>query len=212
MLKFGPPAGSSNGIQLPMIVTVSGLSGLTNAYRSVLSATGSMEINGASRWLDANALPAARDAMTRAPANAVSLERFLNSSSSSVPEVLCVRPTTQVRDRSPGASTYSRRRMVRMNGIALRSTEGRREALGRRPRPWPKTRDPASARAPAARGRSAASPAAAAIAPAWYRQQRVLRARAPGSPRSGPPPRRPCRPGTTPTPGRPPSGSCCRSA
>ena len=31
MLKFGPPAGSSNGIQLPMIVTVCGASGLTNA-------------------------------------------------------------------------------------------------------------------------------------------------------------------------------------
>src|SRR6266568_6363673 len=29
---------------------MSGLSGLTNAYRSVLSATGSLEILGASRW------------------------------------------------------------------------------------------------------------------------------------------------------------------
>src|SRR4051812_1912635 len=36
-----------------MIVTVSGLSGLLNAYVSVLSAEGSSEINGASRWLDA---------------------------------------------------------------------------------------------------------------------------------------------------------------
>src|SRR4029450_12707904 len=36
-----------------MIVTVSGLSGLRNAYVSVLSAEGSSEINGASRWLDA---------------------------------------------------------------------------------------------------------------------------------------------------------------
>src|SRR6266550_961190 len=36
-----------------MIVTVSGLSGDRNAYRSVLSAVGSSEINGASRWLDA---------------------------------------------------------------------------------------------------------------------------------------------------------------
>src|SRR5580700_6793368 len=35
-----------------MIVTVSGSSGLTNAYRSVLSATGSLEISGASRWDD----------------------------------------------------------------------------------------------------------------------------------------------------------------
>src|SRR5689334_16566063 len=36
-----------------MIVTVSGLSGLRNAYVSVLSADGSSEIKGASRWLDA---------------------------------------------------------------------------------------------------------------------------------------------------------------
>ena len=35
-----------------MIVTVSGLSGLTNAYTSVLSATGSLLISGASRWDD----------------------------------------------------------------------------------------------------------------------------------------------------------------
>src|SRR5215218_4628263 len=35
-----------------MIVTESGRSGLTNAYRSVLSATGSFEISGASRWDD----------------------------------------------------------------------------------------------------------------------------------------------------------------
>src|SRR6185503_14866951 len=36
-----------------MIVTVSGLSGLTKAYRSVLSAVGSRLISGASRWLEA---------------------------------------------------------------------------------------------------------------------------------------------------------------
>ena len=35
-----------------MMVTVSGLSGLVKAYRSVLSATGSLEISGASRWED----------------------------------------------------------------------------------------------------------------------------------------------------------------
>src|ERR1700757_397277 len=40
-----------------MIVTVSGLSGLTNAYRSVLSATGSLLISGASRWDDTYATP-----------------------------------------------------------------------------------------------------------------------------------------------------------
>src|SRR5262245_45771969 len=36
-----------------MIVTVLGRSGLTNAYRSVLSAAGSLAISGASRWLEA---------------------------------------------------------------------------------------------------------------------------------------------------------------
>src|SRR5438309_1608684 len=39
-----------------MIVTESGLSGLTKAYRSVLSAVGSPAISGASRWLDARPL------------------------------------------------------------------------------------------------------------------------------------------------------------
>jgi hypothetical protein len=53
--KFGPPAGSSKGIQFAMIVVVSGLSGLTNAYRSVLSYYGVPEISGASRWLEAEA-------------------------------------------------------------------------------------------------------------------------------------------------------------
>src|ERR1700722_4553758 len=38
-----------------MSVTVPGLSGLTNAYTSVLSATGSLEISGASRCDDMNA-------------------------------------------------------------------------------------------------------------------------------------------------------------
>ena len=51
-LKFGPPYGSCSGMKLAMSVTVSGRSGLTNAYTSVLSATGSFEISGASRWLD----------------------------------------------------------------------------------------------------------------------------------------------------------------
>ena len=35
------------------MVKVLGLSGLRNAYRSVLSAVGSSEMSGASRWLDA---------------------------------------------------------------------------------------------------------------------------------------------------------------
>src|SRR6476619_7585873 len=40
-------------MKLLMIVTLLGVSGLTNAYTSVLSACGSAAINGASRWLDA---------------------------------------------------------------------------------------------------------------------------------------------------------------
>src|ERR1700694_6027617 len=55
--KFGPPCGASNGIQFAISVTVFGLSGLTNAYVSVLSATGSWLISGASRWLEAFAPP-----------------------------------------------------------------------------------------------------------------------------------------------------------
>src|SRR5262245_50417583 len=43
-----------------MIVTVSGLSGLTNAYVSVLSATGSLLISGASLWEDIRLLLAVR--------------------------------------------------------------------------------------------------------------------------------------------------------
>src|ERR1700693_478222 len=39
-----------------MSVVVSGRSGLTNAYRSVLSATGSFEMPGASRWDDMSCL------------------------------------------------------------------------------------------------------------------------------------------------------------
>src|SRR5690606_41716941 len=65
--KFGPPAGSSNGIQLAMNVVVSGLSGLTKAYRSVLSYWGVPEISGGSRGLEA---PAGRGCRVVAPAAA----------------------------------------------------------------------------------------------------------------------------------------------
>src|SRR5438034_8343866 len=69
--KFGPPAGSSNGIQLLMIVVVVGLSGLTNAYRSVPSTCGSAATNGASRWLDALPGVGPRPVITPAPSAAV---------------------------------------------------------------------------------------------------------------------------------------------
>src|SRR5687768_460085 len=42
-----------------MIVIVLSLSGLRNAYKSVLSANGSFEISGASRWLDDISIAAA---------------------------------------------------------------------------------------------------------------------------------------------------------
>src|SRR6476659_2321701 len=58
--QFGPAAGSSPGMTLARIVTVPGLSGLRNAYRSVRSADGSSAISGASRWLDAAPVPGPR--------------------------------------------------------------------------------------------------------------------------------------------------------
>src|SRR5690349_14733307 len=63
--QFGPAAGSSPGMTFEMSVTVSGLSGLRNAYRSVLSADGSSEISGASRWLDALAAAGPDDRVAR---------------------------------------------------------------------------------------------------------------------------------------------------
>lgn len=56
-VKLGPPAGSWKGTKSAMTVVVSGLSGLTNAYRSVLSYCGCPEISGASRWEEAEAAP-----------------------------------------------------------------------------------------------------------------------------------------------------------
>src|SRR5947208_8768650 len=80
--QFGPAAGSSPGIQLEMIVTVSGLSGLRNAYVSVLSADGSSEISGASRWLDAVAAagPEPRVARPTTSAAAPAAARRTNAS------------------------------------------------------------------------------------------------------------------------------------
>src|SRR4051812_33059073 len=53
-----------------MKVTVSGASGLTNAYRSVRSAYGSPAIAGASRWLEAAVSGALSKAPARSPADA----------------------------------------------------------------------------------------------------------------------------------------------
>src|ERR1700759_2564112 len=46
--KLGPPSGSSSGTKLAISVTVSGLSGDTNAYTSVLSAAASLTMPGGS--------------------------------------------------------------------------------------------------------------------------------------------------------------------
>src|SRR5438874_13031918 len=54
-----------------MIVTVSGLSGLTNAYRAVPSICGSAAVSGASRWLDARLGTGARPENRPAPSASV---------------------------------------------------------------------------------------------------------------------------------------------
>src|SRR6266511_3278590 len=65
-----------------MIVTLSGRSGLRNAYVSVLSAEGSSEISGASRWLDAWAAvgPPPRDASATNSAAEAAAARRTNAS------------------------------------------------------------------------------------------------------------------------------------
>ena len=51
--KFGPELGNCSGMKFEISATRSGRWGLTNAYRSVLSASGSWLMSGASRWLEA---------------------------------------------------------------------------------------------------------------------------------------------------------------
>src|ERR1044072_9146201 len=58
-----------------MMVRLFGSSGLTNTYRSVLSAPGSPAMSGASRWLDAAAPVTVVAAMRSAPATAAALVR-----------------------------------------------------------------------------------------------------------------------------------------
>jgi hypothetical protein len=58
-----------------MMVRLFGSSGLTNAYRSVLSAAGSPAMSGASRWLDARTPETDVTAMRRAPATPTTLDR-----------------------------------------------------------------------------------------------------------------------------------------
>src|SRR5437870_9556348 len=61
------------------MVRVFGLSGLRNAYRSVLSAVGSSEISGASLWLDALLEPGARRATKRAVSTAPTTASRMNA-------------------------------------------------------------------------------------------------------------------------------------
>ena len=58
-----------------MIVRLFGSSGLTNAYRSVLSAAGSPAMSGASRWLEAKTPVTDDAAMRSAPATPTAFDR-----------------------------------------------------------------------------------------------------------------------------------------
>ena len=53
-----------------IMVTVSGASGLTKAYQSVMSAVRSSAVTGASRWLAPFAVPSGTAASAIAPASA----------------------------------------------------------------------------------------------------------------------------------------------
>src|SRR3954467_7193356 len=61
------------------MVTVLGLSGLRNTYRSVLSAVGSSEMSGASRWLEALLELGARRAPNSASSVAPAAARRMNA-------------------------------------------------------------------------------------------------------------------------------------
>jgi hypothetical protein len=62
-----------------MTVRLFGLFGLTNAYRSVLSAAGSPAMSGASRWLDAKTPVTDDAARRRAPARPAGFERVVKA-------------------------------------------------------------------------------------------------------------------------------------
>src|SRR6266540_6951039 len=105
-----------------MIVTVSGLSGLRNAYVSVLSAEGSSEINGASRWLDAWAaegLPP-RDASAAMSAAEAAAARRTNASLRIVLSLL-----SDGRLDVCGLSWPSRRRCFARRGESVRASAAR---------------------------------------------------------------------------------------
>src|SRR5713101_2912095 len=82
-----------------MIVAVSGLSGDTNAYRSVLSAVGSSEISGASRWLEA-------------PAGSAPLPRVATTAPSAARAAATNRPRTSVLTSATPLSATARHQWV----------------------------------------------------------------------------------------------------
>src|SRR5436190_23340865 len=122
--QFGPAAGSSPGMTLSISVTVLGLSGLRNAYTSVLSAVGSCAISGASRWLDACALDGPPRSATAATTAASAAARATSRSALIASSPYVGRPgrpsvSRSVRrcertgsTRSPGNEPESRRRRM----------------------------------------------------------------------------------------------------
>src|SRR2546421_11571479 len=105
------------------MVTVSGLSGLRNTYRSVLSAVGSSEMSGASRWLEALLELGARRAPKSASRVAAAAARRMNA-------YLRIRATPFSDGRSgrrafgwPSYAAHSHHRRERFEG-------GRRRKLG----------------------------------------------------------------------------------
>src|SRR5205823_1157888 len=86
------------------MVKVLGASGLRKEYRSVLSAVGSSEINGASRWLDALLEPGARRATKRAASTAPATASRMNAQCL---RIRCGSFLTAVRSVSGGWPSYA---------------------------------------------------------------------------------------------------------
>src|SRR5207302_7367375 len=177
-------AGSSPGIQFETIVNVSGLSGLRNAYRSVLSADGSSAISGASRWLEAfpacGAGPLARATATAAAAAPATTSRRMTFFIPHTPSrgrglfaaaVGPVRSDFRRTDKAAGANAaYDSARQR----VSVRRPPADPDADAARSRP-PLGRSPRGARRPLRRGR-----ARRALRPL---RPRGLRARATDPPR-----------------------------
>src|SRR5580704_1203856 len=147
-----------------MSVTVSGLSGLTNAYTSVLSATGSLDVSGASRCDDMSYLTRLEwetiDRTAAAGHRAARASRAARSGSRSrvrlVPEKMSISP-----DRSSRRGTTTGSQAEAGDGFAGASGSRDREAAG-----------VAAARAGAVRAMAAAASPAAPAPAALHRIER----------------------------------------